>query len=269
MRLAFLHHRITENVGDVACGPEAYFKFPGCHIERLPWQVLWNDTKYEADVVIVGGGGMFTPYAWKHFDDLRARFPERLVFWGIGLNNPTPRVETDLYPGWLPGDSLATGVRDYISGQKWVPCVSCMSSAFDEEYDEPKYDYVLYEHKDIPILLDGVPDMPRSTNYAHKKVGSVLEFLAQGRTVLTSSYHGAYWATLLGRRVIMWSFSTKFLYMKHKHPILERDTILSGYRLRDLMAKTKAYPEALQECRQLNIDFHTGVMNKLAAIKLK
>jgi len=45
---------------------------------------------------------------------------------------------------------------------------------------------------------------------------SVIQFLSTGEFVITNSYHGAYWAQLLGRKVISSSWSTKFLNMKHQ-----------------------------------------------------
>jgi hypothetical protein len=40
-----------------------------------------------------------------------------------------------------------------------------------------------------------------------------VRFLASGRSIITSSYHGAYWGMLLGRRVHVISWGSKFDYL--------------------------------------------------------
>jgi len=77
----------------------------------------------------------------------------------------------------------------------------------------------------------------------------VLAFLASGETVITNSYHGSYWAKLLGRKVVMIPFSDKFLHFRYPVPVATRENYL------ELIPKAQVYPEALGVCRQRNVEF--------------
>ncbi|KAI8803327.1 hypothetical protein BJ742DRAFT_742981 [Cladochytrium replicatum] len=78
---------------------------------------------------------------------------------------------------------------------------------------------------------------------------NVLEFLASAEVVITSSYHGLYWSTLLGKKVILTgAFSTKF----------DRFPWPPVWHTGDLDAdikNAKAYPEAFEQARTLTLEF--------------
>jgi exopolysaccharide biosynthesis predicted pyruvyltransferase EpsI len=80
-------------------------------------------------------------------------------------------------------------------------------------------------------------------------VEAVAAFLGSAETVVTSSYHGAYWASLLGRRVVGIPTSSKFYGLKHAIPLC---TIEDWPRFEKL---ARSYPEALDDCRSANIAF--------------
>jgi len=71
--------------------------------------------------------------------------------------------------------------------------------------------------------------------------------------VVTNSYHGAYWATLLGRRVVAIPNMSKMYRFKHA-PVIGR-----AQDWRKLAALAVAYPEALAECRAANLAFFADV----------
>jgi exopolysaccharide biosynthesis predicted pyruvyltransferase EpsI len=88
----------------------------------------------------------------------------------------------------------------------------------------------------------------------------VIAFLGSAETVVTNSYHGAYWATLLGRRVVVVDpFSTKFFFLKHR-PVI---AALQDYT--KAISRTRIYPESLSECREANLNFSVKVKNLLSA----
>ncbi|MGF1635377.1 MAG: hypothetical protein ACFCVE_16135 [Phycisphaerae bacterium] len=132
---------------------------------------------------------------------------ERVVVFGAGCNDHDKRDAW--YPAWLSRCDLV-GVRDWGQPFDWVPCVSCLSPAFDDP-GEPEHDVVVYRHKDPKS--DRIPrdlGWPSLTNRAG--FNEVIRFLKSGRTVVTSSYHGVSWATLLGRKVVVCSpFSSRFI----------------------------------------------------------
>jgi exopolysaccharide biosynthesis predicted pyruvyltransferase EpsI len=88
-------------------------------------------------------------------------------------------------------------------------------------------------------------------------LAQVIAFLGSAETVLTSTYHGAYWSTLLGKKVVVVDpFANRFFGMKHM------PAIGAAENLQTLRGNARAYPEALEECRAANRSFG----EKVAAI---
>jgi len=58
---------------------------------------------------------------------------------------------------------------------------------------------------------------PHMTNLAGD-MEEVIAFLASGEVVVTSSYHGAYWARLLGRKVALLPRGSKFWHLPPAPP---------------------------------------------------
>ncbi len=84
---------------------------------------------------------------------------------------------------------------------------------------------------------------------------SVIQFLASAEIVVTNTYHGAYWATLLNRKVIVIApFSNKFMGFKYE-PVIVR-----GLKdVKDAVHDARRYPEALSDSRELNVAFYQRV----------
>jgi hypothetical protein len=116
----------------------------------------------------------------------------------------------------------------------------------------------------------------------------ILDFLGSGETILTTSFHAAYWGTLLIRKVLAFPFSNKFITMKPKlaiYPVRswnrERwQLTVKGRKLFKLMNpddihtcntrgwkqyidSLETYPDSLEECRDRNRWFYNLVMNEL------
>lgn len=198
--------------------------------------------------VLVGGGGLISPH-FPQLEQLMHRADVRLIGWGLGHNMAVDVEagfveESELrYPHYLDRFDLL-GIRDHGTPYRWVPCASCLHPAFSRDYPV-RHEVVVYEHKRVPTGLDGFPKMTNDGN----DIIAALEFLGSGRLVLTNSYHGAYWATLLGRRVIAFPFSSKFYGLKHR-PALCRPAEWERHA-----ADSKIYPAALSEARQANLEF--------------
>lgn len=242
------------NVGDWYCAPMRYFPFkkrvfahfgalPGMSGDRIPRNI------------ILGGGGLLNPVAKPHFETLTRHRSEikKLIAWGIG-SNVHYRTEdgfTDdisaLYPPFIEMFDLF-GARDFGTEHRWVPCASCMHPAFNTRF-EIKNPIVLYEHEKVRIEIDGFPRMDNSEMDLRK----VSQFLGSSETVITNSYHGVYWATLLGKRVVAIPFSSRFHGFKHQPRICTHDNWKKG------IEKTETFPDALDECRRANVAFFCDV----------
>jgi hypothetical protein len=187
------------NVGDLHCSPVRYFS----QLQSVATQCILEEISCVPQMLILGGGGLL------YFSNrMRAlcELPAVTVVWGVGAN--CHGVEHVSHPRFLE-DCRLVGVRDYGFRYRWVPCVSCLSAVF-EDLPVPSHDVVAFEHAGVPLRLP----LPTLRNNC-TDLQQVATFLASGDTVVTNSYHGAYWATLLGRRVVVIPFSSKFYGFKH------------------------------------------------------
>jgi hypothetical protein len=135
-----------------------------------------------------------------------------------------------------------------------------MSPEFDPlRSTEGRHEFVLYDHwlYGTGFRHPQFEDIPRATNRDFD-FSKTLEFLASGRTVITTSYHGAYWATLLGRRcVVVNPWSSKFYTYRHAPELASEES------WRDAAGRSTVYPSALDECREANLNFFEDVKQLL------
>ncbi len=269
-----LHRTNTNNVGDLKCSPVGYFDFlrDAQQLDILAFKQSetpsaearreWLATVSEAEMIIVGGGGLlgidfFEPGLAKLFE---IRKPSgKVVLWGAGHN------------AWVIGDwrklkfglNLASmefdllGVRDFNQGLRWVPCVSCMSPLFDTYASNAVTREVgLYVHKGTMQNRGFQSRLPGNIEILANdaEFEEALEFISKCDLVLTDSYHGAYWATLLGKRVVAFPSSSKFYDLKHAIPLCAPE----DWQRFALLARN--YPEALAECREANLRFALDVL---------
>ena len=130
-----------------------------------------------------------------------------------------------------------------------------MHPAFSKTY-EIKNEFVWFEHK--KKLIDGrsldLKPAPRMLNTG-QNMEQIIEFLGSGETVVTNSYHGVYWATLLGRKVVCIPWGAKFNMFKHP------PTMATPENWPDMISKAQNYTNALNECRSSNLSFFSDVTN--------
>jgi hypothetical protein len=234
-----VYRKETDNIGDQISAPLLYFPFlKGSEIV----DVYDGDFDLKGKNVVVGGGGPVEIFKSRLLE-FRLNGPEKIVAWGVGTN------ETEhMYPDYssLNGYDLV-GCRDWGSPFDWVPCVSCMHTFFDTRCTlEIKNDVVQYIH----CTEDKVElDFPSMTNNASDFM-EVLRFFGSANVVVTNTYHGAYWATLLGKKVVIVNpWSTKFLYMRHRHVMCNKESVDKA------IDRAICYPDALKECRLANTTF--------------
>lgn len=251
-----VHRKVDNNVGDYFCNPSRYFDLGLTSSEEL----LHNKTILENKTLVIGGGGLIHKKFSLHIQDLISKKPKHTVIWGIGHNfgkKFVQKADGDVYyPKWLMQCDLI-GIRDYIPGhlKTYLPCVSCMHSAFDKKY-EIKHDHVYFTHafKSKYEYQDG--DIHLKNN--EKDFDKVIEFLGSAKTIITDSYHGAYWGQLLGRDVRVISWSVKFDHMKHTPSFAEH---ISSWNTTS--SPSYVPNDFLDECRSLNNSFYNKFLNLL------
>lgn len=197
-----LHIRDTRNVGDRHSSPLDYFEFPGN-------DVIIGDMRAppdcRPDVVIYGGGSITAS------PDFRAWPNALIIAWGVGHHVRAEPWDAEM----LAEHRRAAGLcdlyfpRDAMPGFATIPCASCLHPAFDAP-DAPRYPVVRYSAaRRVDVSNGRDPHM----NNEDGAIEDAVRFLASGETVVTSSYHGAYWARLLGRRVELAPWGSKFAYL--------------------------------------------------------
>lgn len=250
-----------ENMGDRNASPLLYFEFPG----GTKLYTLYDfGSAVDEEFVIVGGGGLLGGLDGT-VNRVQAlmrgrREGQRFIAWGLGLHrHGEALIDHPERKPWYVDEFELFGTRDDLPLRRWVPCASCMHARFDT-VPEPEHDVVIYSHKSIPVAVHllGVP-RKRSSTDAFDTLDSALDFLASGAVIITNSYHGAYWGTLLGRKVIVVDpWSTKFMHMRHPPALVAADDWKAA------IDRAQIYEEALGECRIANMRFHDDVLNLMA-----
>jgi exopolysaccharide biosynthesis predicted pyruvyltransferase EpsI len=104
---------------------------------------------------------------------------------------------------------------------------------------------IWFEHKKqlIKSTEFGKDPIPRFIN-SGDNVEETIRLLGSADIIITNSYHGAYWGTLLGRKVIVAdAWSSKFNAMRHKPYFLNK-----GEFWKDYVDFAPIYNSALDEC---------------------
>lgn len=316
----------SRNIGDLASSPAPYFDLK-YRVETLDLRAIdpkfpvpqsgfggtitLDEIKQTCDRIryhlIIGGGGLlFNQFlgSFQALADLKSVFKGKWIAWGVGqqayaigpgdrsaplggADTLVQRLETLRdrfdYPTYLSAFDLV-GIRDPGFDYSWVPCASCLHPTFDQPR-QPRHEVVVFSHRKFKLKLGNLPCMSHDT----QSLEEVIDFLGSGKTILTSSYHGAYWGTLLGRQVIVFPFSTKFLTLKHapavypvqqwkysrfkfrpfKQGFLNRINLEFTYgnhytcrtrNWRQVAATGQAYPNLVNAYRAANTQFHEQVM---------
>lgn len=246
-----LNYHINDplNLGDQACAPFRYF-------EGFEQRDIRDWTTTETAPQIFGGGGILHDGL---IDILHAASKETnlRVIWGAGTN--IHNLRAPIHPTWLSG--FMVGVRDWGTPFNYVPCVSCMRPEFEPGAPQvtPQFRVVVYEHFERPIPVE--PGAPRMrNNVGIDQFENVLRFLSLGETVVTNSFHGAYWAQLLGRKVLIFRpWSNRFYGFKYQ-PIICNE---NDYHEALPLIATRAPEGFAAECRQINVEFHKKVMERI------
>lgn len=221
-----------------------YFEFP----DKKEFDV--TDEIPDCRAAIFGGGAI----EWRLRGEgiHRKVNAHKRIAWGIGTSTHGKTTHDNVVR-----DLDLIGVREYgRSGGEYVPCVSCMLPQLDTKHDI-LYDVALFVNADNKIArpkINGIPTLDNTAN-----LEDTIAWLGRSNIVLTNSYHGAYWATLLGKKVMCFPYSSKFYGFKYA-PVM---TSAESWR-KDLKT-AQSYPEALDDCREINKKFYSKVMNMVNA----
>lgn len=266
--VVFLHYITTDNVGDISCCPKKYFKdFKKCkELEIFDYKLSDKDK-----IIIIGGGGLLQEYFKTSIENIIRNGKDKIIiFWGAGLDNsPTGEI----FDTQILSSCKLIGIRDYNTQYRYIPCVSCMSNFFDKyRKNTPKKKIRCYIHSsyDFPeFLISSYESYMNNQNSKDKdSMKKALKFMSEAEYIITNSFHGVYWATLLNRKVIALpftkdghtKFSDKFMTIKYK-PVYVHSFNDIKNNLDEILKKAKNYEEALIDSRKINISFYKEVID--------
>jgi hypothetical protein len=201
------------------------------------------------DAVIYGGGkimGSLARLLGKNDLDAKVR-----VAWGVSTIQSFP-----ISPKYSRAFRQMTlvGSRDWGDRRfDFAPCASCAASMFDEPVTETD-DVVAYlHHWRAPEMGIKVPDGIPVLDNTCPSFEEAVRFIGRGRTVVSNSYHGVYWALLLGKKVLCIPFSNKF----------KKFRIAPGYATAQnwhaKLSLAKGSDETLSICREATYTFRDKV----------
>jgi hypothetical protein len=264
MKVICLHETKTVNTGDLKCLPKLYYDIPSCDVGDI--RRFQDFDNY--DMIIVGGGGLIDLDYFDGFLERIGTLEDKLkVIWGAGLNG-----YRYTYPGYIANYDLI-GLRDSIFKNlkmdkfKYVPCVSCKNTLFDEPVLTETTD-VLYYYHHFETMTNKMNELvsrnPHITNFEVAKnsddMASIIEKMSRAKVIVTNTYHGTYWGSLLGKKIYTVETTTKskLLDLPLNIEFIKYDTIIN-------IGNTKNDYELsyLKECRQLNDNFYNGVKNMI------
>lgn len=261
-QLKFLFRADKTNVGDWVCPPFHYFPFRPNLIGDI---ININFELNSEDILILGGGGIGSKFFSAHLDRIKKKYLSKTILWGAGVDSFVDKTKIlinekyDLYGNYF--DFICdVGTRVYSEPQKfrYVPCASCMNNLFFKYRDKkPKHFIGFYNHKRVPLLTkdnnDKIPVEDNNGNNFEEK----LEFLSSCEYIVTNTYHGAYWATLLQKKVIVIPYKSGLMSLQHK-PVYCWDNNISD----QILHSAKVYEGVLEEHRKLNLDFYKYLTDK-------
>ena len=255
-----IHRTDQENAGDWWSKPSHYYPINEDAVIDIANVSAYRNL--ENKVIVLGGGGLIGKMHWDHNIKLLLE-KNKVILWGAGVNYTGLAKKSSVgqlehpYPNYLD-KFYSVGVRDYGVGYDWVPCASCLhDEIFSVQDVQQTKDILILEHKKIKFknIDPNYRKISMRTGYGNFK--ELLTQIKRHDTIITNSYHGAYWGTILGRKVIVKPWGTKFNYFKWKMPFLNQD----NSNLEHCLDKAQKYPDAWEEAKHANQQF--WIKNKL------
>jgi hypothetical protein len=247
MKNVFVHRRDIDNPGDINSTPFHYLD----NNQRgflVDYPNLENLSGWQFDNVIVGGGAFPNKFASSVKKFLQNQTIKNFVIWGTGWEINDPELDD------LARSAQLLGIREWLPNtayeNNWVPCVSVLHPCIEKGLKVlPTKNFLIIDHWKRQKIEFGALDHTRISNKPNS-IHQVVEAIADHRWVITSSYHGAYWSILLNKRVIFISnpWIPKCATLKYHIPQAENFNF-------DLLDLSQKYPDAYEECRQVNLEF--------------
>ena len=93
-----------------------------------------------------------------------------------------------------------------------------------------------------------------------RDIAAKLAFLARYETIVTNSYHGVFWGTLLGRKVVCVQFKNGLFSFRHAPAYFQPDQPAKAFD------EAIVHEDALEVSRQANIRFYLRVQEQFGDV---
>ena len=286
LRIVELHLHDSKNIGDVYCSPFEHFallrrlRTISLDVRERDTVATIKSLTDNRTLFIIGGGGLVTPGGggFSLCAHTACKYA-RCIIWSVGTNsrsydlrsaaNNVGRLGSDyksishnrkpLQP--LPGVMLAAG-RDFgvplpvpwtplMDASSMLPlsyCARTDASINLSPQGTPLVSYYLHSSWFTQYLDWGnATDLvgPRLLN-SETSIDAVLGFLCKAEVVVTTSYHGAYWAALMGKRIVAVNTAqnSKLLFFPFSIEILQmkRGRAATASQLRAAIRRARELP---------------------------
>lgn len=252
-KITFIHRRDEWNCGDLYSGPYLYFPFAEFEVREIT--TINKENLDPKSLLIVGGGGLGKSFFKPYLREIDMVYNKKIA-WGVGVNGidnkslinvklPKSMIYQDYFDGY---DVVGLRDKDTKPGATWVPCASCLHPLLTLYRDRrPKHTIGIFYHKDVPLQLTG-ENVPRMNNHI-RSFERIIDYLSSFEYLITNTYHGAYWATLLARKVVVVPTKSSLLSFAH------RPSYCQISNLNFALENAKSYPDALEQCKRANFLF--------------
>jgi hypothetical protein len=222
---------------------------------------MWHEIE-RSDIVIFGGGGLLdNSYELNRVLNRLIKSCDNVIIWGAGTHKYN---ESNIFGKKTATEEISfenaalIGVRDYEhpSGLPYLPCVSCMNDAFSRPQNEATIKRNIGTIKSALESTFAVKNVPSFVTNA-EPIGTVVDYILSSKVILVSSYHGAYWSMLLGRKAIPPATRLgvdKYKYFRHPVGFFDED-IYDEQKILSISDSIPEIPNFLEESRQLTEDF--------------
>ena len=279
------HQAEIYNIGDDLCSPRHYYDFSA-----------ENRTS-----VLVAGGGVFSDFGYRCAKIIPADIK---IIWGFGLSRPFSSDDKQADFIKFAFRSIKQKYRKYIAkktyhfsssrdplvvnlGYAFVPCPSCFHPVTEVPVGTNIGVVVNANPKthggDVETSLKNLrtmfPDVIFATNDMSEE--EAINFLEKVDSVVTNSYHFAYWALLSGRQIQLISYSTKFAGLLEifglapdlskvypKQDSLSLQTCIETSLKKPNWIYAPNHNDLLEEFRALNNDFANTIKSSPLPIKV-
>lgn len=273
-KIHFIHHFEKSispaNVGDWLASPYYYFRSffsnYNCVLHSI-WAILWHEIERD-DIVIYGGGGLIDNS--NELNEILNKIFKNcnnVIIWGAGTHKYNEKNSFGRTPITINIDlnqALYCGVRDYKHpcDKEFIPCASCLHPAFDIDQSQFKIE------RKIGVIKSGleksfaISNLPSFISNS-EPIGNIIRYITTSEIMLVSSYHGAFWSMLLGRKVIIPSSRLeidKYKFFRYPIGILSENE----FNYEKIISIAEEIPEPIKflaEARQLNYDFFKKIRN--------